>query len=235
MIIETESRKELERLVAVLSLGLCTAVESNCLSSEEAESYLFNPYSINLLQTVRASPELLDLVNLGTTMGTCERHFPEILKSNLSTMKSFALSLLQSQPRSSKPNEHWLQLRAWTRQENPIKRPLLSRLDELDALNSQHEEVTSADVSEQMYDAVYQSLIAPMPNYTLPVEFGMSSAEGNNRVREALSRLLNSPEVMAAQTQLQTPQERLEAFQDPFVRSTEGINFNEYFRYRAEL
>ena len=42
MIIETESRKELERLVAVLSLGLCTAVESNCLSSEEAESYLFN-------------------------------------------------------------------------------------------------------------------------------------------------------------------------------------------------
>lgn len=234
MIIEVETNPEVERLVAILSLGLCAAIETNCLSSEEAERYLFSPHSINLLQTVRASPKLVEIVDLGTEIGICERHFPDIVESSLSTIKSSALSVLQSLPRSSEPKQHWLQLGGRICQENSIRGAMLSLLDELDAVYLQHEEATSDNVGEQMYEAVHQSFLDPVLNYTLPVEFGMSSAEGNHKVREVLSRFLNRPEVVSAWTQLQTPQERLGAFQDPYVCSAEGVNFTMYFRYRAK-
>jgi hypothetical protein len=59
----------------------------------------------------------------------------------------------------------------------------------------------------------------------------MFSDEGNALVKAALSRFLTHPDLVAATKNLKTPRERLDAFQDLEVESSEGNNYDEYFGY----
>ena len=111
MVIDVDTLPEIECLVAVLSLGLCTALENKGLTVDEASSYLFVPYTISLLKQVGASPELVHLIHLGTELEDFESLLPERLPDRLNTMKALAASVLQAQPELGKHEykEHWLQ------------------------------------------------------------------------------------------------------------------------------
>ena len=47
----------------------------------------------------------------------------------------------------------------------------------------------------------------------------------------ALARFLSHPDLAAAANKLETPRERLNAFQDPEVESAAGNTHDEYFGY----
>lgn len=112
-----------------------------------------------------------------------------------------------------------------------MKKALQQLLNALDKISEEHEEVGDTAVREFMYEAVRNSFIVPQAGYELGDDYGMFSDEGNQKVRAALRRFLIHPEVAAAATQLRTPKERLDAFQDIEVRSTEGNTYDEYFGY----
>ena len=112
-----------------------------------------------------------------------------------------------------------------------MKKALKQLLNALDRVFAEHEEVGDTAVRQFMYDAVHKSFIVPQPGYELPDEFGMFSEEGNKKVRAALRKFLTHPEVAAAATRLKTPGERLDAFQDVDVESSEGNTQDEYFGY----
>jgi hypothetical protein len=112
-----------------------------------------------------------------------------------------------------------------------MKKALKQLINALDKVFEEHEEVGDTAVREFMYDAVHKSLIVPQPGYELPDDFGMFSEEGNRKVRAALKKFFAHPEVAAAPTRLKTPKERLDAFQDGDVESSEGNMYDEYFGY----
>ena len=110
-----------------------------------------------------------------------------------------------------------------------MKKALKQLLNALDKLIEEQEEVGDTAVREAMYDAVHKSFIVPQPGYVLPVEFEMFREEGNKKVREAVAKFLTHPDVAAAAKKLKTPKERLDAFQDADVESSDGSIYEEYF------
>src|SRR5690348_1251117 len=108
-------------------------------------------------------------------------------------------------------------MNAMAQQEDLMKKALKQLINALDKIFEVHEEVGDTAVREFMYDAVHKSFIVPEAGYALPDDFGMFSDEGNQQVRNALQKFLAHPEVAAAAARLKTPQERLDAFQDPEV------------------
>jgi hypothetical protein len=112
-----------------------------------------------------------------------------------------------------------------------VKKALKQLINALDKVFEEHDEVGDTAVREFKYDAVQKSFIVPQAGYELPEEFGMFSEEGNRKVRSALKKFLAHPEVAAAATKLKTPKERLDAFQNVDVESSEGNTYDEYFGY----
>ena len=112
-----------------------------------------------------------------------------------------------------------------------IKKALKQFLNDLDKIFSKHEELGDTDVREQLTFAVRKSFILQRSNNTVPSTFEMFSDKGNQRVQIAVQRFLAHPEVKAASKLLKSWEDRLAAFQDYDVKSTEGNTFFEYFGY----
>ena len=111
IIITVENRSQIECLVATLSLGLCAALESKSLSINEANSYLYAPFTLSLLKQVEASSELLKLVHLGSELEDYRGSLAHRLPDKLTEMKNLATAILRSQPAllEHEHKEHWLQ------------------------------------------------------------------------------------------------------------------------------
>jgi hypothetical protein len=115
-----------------------------------------------------------------------------------------------------------------------MKQVLKRLLDDLDGISRQHEEVSDTDVREQMYVAIRKGFIVPEAGYIVTPTFGMFSRRGDRRVREAIVKFLADPDLATASKACQTPQARLNWFQDGDVRSSTGTVYDEDFGYSEE-
>lgn len=105
-------------------------------------------------------------------------------------------------------------------------------LEDLEAVEAEHPEVTDTDVRERMRDAVHDGFISPKTGFSLGQEFAMFTPEGNRTIREALQRFLDLAAPIAVREGLDTPAARLEAFQNDEVHSSGGRYYDDYFGYR---
>ena len=113
-----------------------------------------------------------------------------------------------------------------------IKKPLKQFLTALDRIESKHGEIGDTDVREKMYNAIHAAFIMRERGFSMPEKFGMFSDAGNALVRAALQNFVTHPEVVAAGKTLKIPLDRLAAFQDDDVDTSEGTIVFEYFGYR---
>jgi hypothetical protein len=111
-----------------------------------------------------------------------------------------------------------------------LKEALTLLVEELCKIADQHEEVFDTAVREAMFEAVSRAFIVPQPGYKLPDDFEMFSPEGNKLVKAALAKFLANPQLIEAASKLATPQERLDAFQDP-VETNAGNTQEEFFGF----
>jgi hypothetical protein len=114
-----------------------------------------------------------------------------------------------------------------------MEKILQALLEDLDAISEDHEEVGDTQVRLAMTKAVHDGFISPKPDFTLPAEFYMFSAEGDRKVRAALQRFLKKAVKAAKVEGLDTPALRLAAFQNMDVWSEHegGSCYNDYFGY----
>lgn len=119
--------------------------------------------------------------------------------------------------------------------EPTMKKLLQALLDDMSAIAEQHGEVFDTDVKEQMGQAIDHEFIAPLKDYVLPDEFGMFEAEGNAAVKAALAKFIAAAEATARKQGLLTRNERLAAFQDIDVRTTDGeYAYDDFFGHVDE-
>lgn len=123
-------------------------------------------------------------------------------------------------------------LAAYDKKTQIIKRALKQFLSALNRIYKKHEELGDTAVRDKMFAAVAKGFIEPMRAYQLPTQFGMFSEEANVLVRAAVQGFLEHPEVVAAKKVLKNTEDRLNAFQDYKVETSEGTNFFEYFGSR---
>jgi len=118
MVIQVEDKTEIERLLSILNIGLCVAIEQGTLSIETAEHYLYSPYTLEKLQELGVSPQLLQVVHLGTELEDVKSLLPEKLDESLAEMKDLSLEVLQTLSVTD-ADQQWVQIK-------PIIHPLES-------------------------------------------------------------------------------------------------------------
>src|SRR6266496_4397208 len=114
---------------------------------------------------------------------------------------------------------------AYDKKTQIIKRALKQFLTALDKIYARHGELGDTAVRDKMFAAILKSFIKPEKAYTLPMRFGMFNEQADILVHAAIQRFLSHPEVVAARRLLRSPEERLNAFQDDDVETSEETNF----------
>jgi hypothetical protein len=112
MVMTSERLTQLERLLAVLSLGLSAALKHQVIALDEAEQLLYSPFTMTKLRELGGPHELLELIQAGTELEDLESLLPHDLTDSLTQMEHQALSLLAtgepSQPQLDKWLNHYL-------------------------------------------------------------------------------------------------------------------------------
>jgi len=112
IVLRLEEQSEIERWVAVMSLGICAAIAGDSMSIEAAESHLFNPRILGQLEKLGMPQTLLDIVHLGTELEDVQSLAPERLPESLDEIQAKALELLSQLQHSSRPMapvQQWIQ------------------------------------------------------------------------------------------------------------------------------
>ncbi len=94
MMFKLDDQAEVSELVAVMSLGLCTAIEANSVTIAEAERRLFNPRILAGLERLGLVEDLLEIVHLGMELEDVESLMPERLAESLAMIRGKALAFL---------------------------------------------------------------------------------------------------------------------------------------------
>ncbi|MGZ4973157.1 MAG: hypothetical protein ACXWDN_10385 [Limisphaerales bacterium] len=122
---------------------------------------------------------------------------------------------------------------AYDKKTRIIKKALKQFLTALDRICAKHGELGDTAVRDKMYAAILKGFIMPERTYKLPLRFGMFTEEADRLVHTAIQRFLLHPEVVAARGLLKNPDERLNAFQDDDVQTSEETDYGEFFGYRG--
>ena len=109
LVLKVESTTEIERLISIINIGICVAIDNQVLSTQEAEDYLYSPYTMARLQELGVSQELIDTVHFGTELENVERLIPEKFSESLEEIKIEALKVLKSLPPTNFPRNRWIE------------------------------------------------------------------------------------------------------------------------------
>ncbi|ELR99522.1 DUF3969 family protein [Gloeocapsa sp. PCC 73106] len=111
IIIKLDDKKEIERLISILNLGICTGLKQRSLTISEAESYLYSPYTMEQLKKIGIAQELIDLIHLGTELEDLESLLPEKLNDGIEEIQAKTIEFMKtnSSDSSTVPRPKWLQ------------------------------------------------------------------------------------------------------------------------------
>ena len=95
-IIQLDNKIEIERLICILNLGICAALNSGSLTIEEAETYLYSPYTMEQLEKLGVDQELIELIQLGTELEDVKSLIPEKLSDSIEEIEMESIKFLKS-------------------------------------------------------------------------------------------------------------------------------------------
>jgi hypothetical protein len=105
---------------------------------------------------------------------------------------------------------------------------LLRLLERLEQIGEEHPDLFNSAVRQAMSNSLVDGFARLLPDFSLPVSFRMLSAEGNEKVRDALASFLKSARTLVVEEGLTTFHERLAAIQNGDVRTGGGNDYDEF-------
>jgi hypothetical protein len=106
---------------------------------------------------------------------------------------------------------------------------LLNRLEEIGEANR---EIYDSESRDKMSDAVINGFVRPLDHFVLPATFGLFSDVGNAKVHAAIEEYIKSAAPEAHRLGLDSPDDRLAAFQNSDIHTARGQKyFDDFFGY----
>lgn len=103
--ISMSGKQESDKIISLIQIGLLSALENEILSIEDAEGYLFNPYTIDKLEMHGVSKEFIDVIREGRELEDVQSLIPERLLANIIRLKELALNNFLALQKSTLPTE----------------------------------------------------------------------------------------------------------------------------------
>lgn len=121
-----------------------------------------------------------------------------------------------------------------------IKNALQELLNNLDKVKDKYPQIRDTAVREDLHATIIDYFVfdpssGGFPLNQLSKDFSMLRPKGDEMIHKALLQFLTHPDVIEARVQLTTPQERLDAFQDHEVQSSNGNSYDRYFGWSERL
>lgn len=98
-------KNQIERVLLILELGILTALEKEVVSIEEIEGYLFNPYTVNLLEKLTLEEKVVDVIKHGCELEDVESLLPHKLKATIRELQGVTINTLKKLPIPDIPTE----------------------------------------------------------------------------------------------------------------------------------
>jgi hypothetical protein len=101
-------RQQVERILLLLSVGICDALEEGAIETAEAEHLLFSPAVMRVLEEMSFDPSVIDVIHAGTEVEDIESLASDTLQSYLREIRGRALQQIRDFPRYDFQQEKWL-------------------------------------------------------------------------------------------------------------------------------
>lgn len=108
LILRARGTEEIQRLVALLSLGLCRALSSGAISHGYACARLFGPALLNRMERLDVVPRLRESVHLATELEDVSNLVPHALADSIQEIESNLLAVVRSLAIDPTDGERWL-------------------------------------------------------------------------------------------------------------------------------
>ena len=106
--IEDETNR-LQRLLALLILGLSDALNDELITIDEAERLLYSPNTMRFCEEILASPDLMNAIHAGTELGSIKQLLPsEEWGKSIDAIQTNARAFIASTPSSDSQLDPWL-------------------------------------------------------------------------------------------------------------------------------
>lgn len=96
--ISVSGKKPIDRILTLLELGILTALENNKMKIYEAEGYLFNPYTVGLLENLGVNDQVVEIIKHGCELEDVESLIPQKLEETIQRLKGLTLGMLEVIP-----------------------------------------------------------------------------------------------------------------------------------------
>jgi hypothetical protein len=106
--ITIDTKIEQERLVLILASGIAVALRGGAISIDEAENFLFNPYSISKLRNRGFDQKIIDIIHLGTELEDIKSLIPDHLDEAINNIYKNAIDALKKLPGSAASVDKWI-------------------------------------------------------------------------------------------------------------------------------
>jgi hypothetical protein len=106
--ISIENKVEIERFVLLMNIGLIEALKTGIITIEEAEKYLYSPYSVDKLERLGIREEVITLINLGCELEDVESIIPQKLIASMDEIEVKSKELLKLLPRPILSVKKWI-------------------------------------------------------------------------------------------------------------------------------
>lgn len=93
-----------EQIVLVDIIGLLTCVQEGVITIDEAEVYMFSPYTVNKLKKYRVCDEIVNLIECGCELEDIRDLLPQELDKTISELKNRAIGYIKA----TNQNERWI-------------------------------------------------------------------------------------------------------------------------------
>ncbi|MGK4000050.1 DUF3969 family protein [Sorangium sp. So ce1024] len=100
--------QEIQRLVAVLALGMCRAVSSGAVSADYACHRLFGPALISRAHEAGATRDFVEVLNLASELEAVEQLAPDAFQASLADIEARLLDVLRAIAPTVVEGEKWL-------------------------------------------------------------------------------------------------------------------------------
>jgi hypothetical protein len=106
--ISLETKDDIERFILILNIGMMTAINEGAINIEEAENFLYSPYSVEKIRNLKINGDIIRLVELGCELEDVESLMPDKLSNATNEISNKSIELLHAIPKSVLPLKKWI-------------------------------------------------------------------------------------------------------------------------------
>lgn len=106
--ISIEDRTEIERFLLILNIGLINSLKNGLITIDEAENFLYNPFSLERLKDLGIDQKITELIHEGCELENIDRIIKNQLKQTIDELENKSINNLRKLPKALIPLKKWI-------------------------------------------------------------------------------------------------------------------------------